>query len=218
MKKVVIVIITMSLILTTGCAQLSGNPSSNITVERDTSNLFFFNSNVSQLKYKGGFLFDDIIEKDVILNINEIAELKYGKLYELKLDPVEGVPNERLNLGYFYVEEDKIYKIEPTEENLNKLKTTKELPTDSTIVCQDKEMKDNLNKDELGWHQYIEVDGDKRVYNSYNNQTDTGYYESFTWGKNKGLTYYKSGFGAESDSIELQLSFYLSVKGMQNWC
>lgn len=72
--------------------------------------------------------------------INELANLKYVKLYELKLDFIEGVPNERLRLDYFYVQKDKIYKIEPTKENLSKLKTSVELPNGSVIVCQDKEI------------------------------------------------------------------------------
>ena len=134
-----------------------------------------------------------------------MASLKDGKLYELKLDFIEGVPIERLCLGYFYVQKDKIYKIELTEENLNKVKKGEGLPDSSVIVCQDKELKDTLSKDEPGFHHYLEVDGDKREYHSYNNQVSTGYYESYTWDKGKGLINYRSGYGAERDSIELQL-------------
>jgi hypothetical protein len=123
----------------------------------------------------------------------------------LRFDSIEGVPNERLSLGYFYVQKDKIYKIQPTNENLSKLKTNEELQNDSVIVCQDKEIKDTLGKDEPGFHHYLEVNGDKREYHSYINQVSTGYYESFTWEKGKGLVNYRSGYGAEKDSIELQL-------------
>ncbi|MCY9592112.1 hypothetical protein [Paenibacillus chitinolyticus] len=157
------------------------------------------------MKYKGQFLFDDIVEKDVILKINVVDNLKYGKLYELKLDPIESVPNERLSLGYFYVQKDKIYKIEPTKDNLIKLKSSEELPSGSVIVCQEQEIKDTLSKNEPGWHHYLEVNGDKREYHSFNNQVSTGYYESFIWESSKGLINYKSGYGAERDSMELQL-------------
>lgn len=236
MKKVLIIILAISFIFASGCAKPNnitnitgqGNNANNLkpspkinlntnktgTVndkfttngEETVNNSFFFKSNVSALNYKGNFLFDDIIEEEVKLNINEVANLKYGKLYELKLDPIQGIPNERLNLGYFYVQKDKIYKIEPTEENLGKLKTSEELPNNSVIVCQDKEIKDTLGENESGWHHYMEVNGDKREYHSYNNEISTGYYESFVWEKNKGLVNYRSGYGAESDSIELQLS------------
>lgn len=157
------------------------------------------------LNYKGIFLFKKAIQKEVKLQISEMSNLNNGKLYELKLVSIEGVPNERLSLGYFYVQKDKIYKIEPTEENLNKLKTSEEVPNSSAIVCQDKELKDILNKDEAGWHYYIDVNGDKREYHSYNNKVSTGYYESFIWEKNKGLINCRSGYGAEKDSIELHL-------------
>lgn len=62
-----------------------------------------------------------------------------------------------------------------------------------------------LGEDESGFHSYLEVKGDKREYHSYNNQVSTGYYESFIWEKGKGLINYRSGYGAESNSIELQL-------------
>lgn len=234
MKKFII-ILTLGLLLVSGCAKQNIAPNitkrqsdandikastqsnldinkinstNNKTNEIDTvpiNNSFFFKNNISQLNYKGTFLFKKAIQKEVKVQICEIANLKTGKLYELKLDSIEGVPTDRLSLGYFYVQKDKIYKIEPTEENLNKLKTSDEVPNGSAIVCQDKELKDTLGKDEAGWHHYIDVNGDKREYHSYN-KVSTGYYESFTWEMDKGLINYRSGYGAERDSIELKLS------------
>ncbi|WP_455718672.1 hypothetical protein [Anaerosporobacter sp.] len=202
MRKVYIILLIIGFVFTFGYVKSYFKTDSNIGI---TNNSCFFKSNISQLNYSGKFLYDDIIEKDVKLNINELANLKNGKLYELKLEPIESVPNDRLSLGYFYVQKDKIYKIEPTEENLNKLKTSEELPINSVVVCQDIEKKDTLRNDELGLHQYLRIIGDKREYHSYNNQVSTGYYESFTWEKGKGLINYRSGYGAERDSIELQL-------------
>lgn len=49
----------------------------------------------------------------------------------------------------------------------------------------------------------LEVKGNERVYHSYNNQIETGFYESFIWEKNIGLISYESGYGAERDSIVL---------------
>jgi len=235
MKRILTIILAFGLIINFGCAKSNNVPyiskqsndainfkplkqvdlytnktdaanNTNTTETGAVDNLFFFKHNVSQLNYKGKFLFDNIVEKDVKLIINEVANLKYGKLYELKINSIENVPYERLSLGYFHVKKDIIYKIEPTEENLNKLITSEELPNGRVIVCQGKEVKDTLGKDEPGWHHYIEVNGDKREYHSYNNQVSTGYYESFIWEKNQGLINYQSGYGAERDSIELQLS------------
>jgi hypothetical protein len=236
MKKVLIIILTIGFIFTSGCAKSNNTPNiyekgskannlepspqvdlntnktdsannmSNITGEETVDNSFFNKSDISQLNYKGKFLFNGVVEKDIKLHINEVADLKQGKVYELKLDSIQYVSNERLNLGYFYVQKDKIYKVEPTEENLNKLKTSGQMLNNSVIVCQEKELKDTLSKDEPGWHYYMEVNGDKREYHSYNNLVSTGYYESFIWEKNKGLINYRSGYGAERESIELQLN------------
>ncbi|EGO62442.1 hypothetical protein [Acetonema longum] len=228
MKRILTIILAASFLLASACTKTNNIPNqggdinrikqsakadltlvnaSNITNTTDVGtigNIFFFNKN-SKLQYKGTFLFDDIIKKDVKLNIKELADLRYGKLYELKIDSIEGVRNERLNLGYFYVQKDKIYRIGPTKENFSKLKTSEELPEGSVIVCQDKEIKDALNRDQAGSHHYLEVNGNRREYHSLNNKVTTGYYESFTWEKGKGLTNYRSGFGAERDSITLQL-------------
>lgn len=203
MRKILIIILMTGLLLTSGCVK-----SNNITnTSEQGSNAFFFKSNITQSNYKGIFSFDSLdedIEKDVKLNIRKVDNLKYGILYELKIEPIIDVPNDRLNLGYFYVLKDKIYKIEPTKENLKNLKTSRDIPKNSIIVSQDKEIKDTFSENQSGWHQYIKLNGNKCEYHSYNNQISTGYYESFVWEKDKGLISYESGYGAESNSIKLQ--------------
>lgn len=178
------------------------NSSSNTESKK---NEFFFNNKEQYVKYNGNFLFGDVIQKDTKLNINKLSNLKYGELYELKIDSIDNVPDNRLNLGYFYVQEDKIYKINPTKENFYKLTKNEQIPNDSVIVCQDKEIKDNLKENEKGVHKYIIANEDKREYHFFDNQTSTGYYETFIWEKSKGLIDYKSGYGADRDLIELQL-------------
>ncbi len=170
---------------------------------KEVHNPFFFNTKETKLNYKGVFLFNDLIEKNINLNIKEVAALKSGILYELRFDPVTGIPGERLHLGYFYVRQDKIYRLTPNQEKQLDLNTIEEPPIGSTIVCQYDEIKDVLGKESLGLHSYLDVNGEKREYHSFNNQVSTGYYESFTWEMGKGLIEYKSGYGAERDSITL---------------
>ena len=170
------------------------------------SNTFFFKNNITEATYSGTFAFgEDVQTLDVKLSVEQVAQLKDGAVYELELEPFDGVGEERLNLGYFYVQKNIIYKFSASQESLESLKSSDKLPEDSVIVCQEKELKDNLGEDESGFHNYIEVDGNKRVYHSYNDMTGTGYFESFTWEKNNGLVSYRSGFGAENDLIELQV-------------
>ena len=225
MKKLLIIILAAGILLLSGCAgesktsDISGEPSPSspklstqaqttvqVSPEQESvENPFFFGAGLSQAKYHGIFLFNDMIEQEAILQINKIADLQDGTLYELRLDAAIDIPEERLALGYFYVQQDKILKTDATEENLDLLKSN-ELPGGSVIVCLDEEMKDPLSEGETGLHQYIEVNGDQREFHSYNDGVSTGYYESFTWEKGKGLVGYRSGYGAEKDAVELALS------------
>lgn len=170
-------------------------------------NMFFFKNNVTKAIYKGKFFFNDFIETDINVSVHEMSTYKNGKLYELVIDSIEGVPNERLKLGYFYVTKDRVYRIGAREDDSIKLKLGL-VPDDSVVVCQDAELKDRLDVDQPGWHQSIQVKGEKREYRSYNSLVETGYYETITWEKNKGLINYRSGFGAERDSIEIQLKTF----------
>lgn len=88
-------------------------------------------------------------------------------------------------------------------ENISGLINSNKLLEDNAIVCQDIDIKDSIEEGALGWHHYLEVKGNERVYHSYNNQIETGFYESFIWEKNIGLISYESGYGAERDSIVL---------------
>ncbi len=253
MKKVLILILMLSVTLTMGCAEINkssddtpqgnngntaigtlkvdlssnntGIVSEKVTDEKQAlsssdglqnskmdsantiNNDFFFKSDITQVNYKSTYAFRDNspVDQDIKLHIDEVVNLKQGKLYELKLDSLQDVPEKRLILGYFYVQQGKIYKMELTEKSLNDLKSNNVIPKESTVVCQEKALKDNLEKDRSGWHYNVDVDGDKRIYHAYNDLTATGYYESFTWEKGKGLINYNSGLGAESDSIKLQL-------------
>jgi hypothetical protein len=176
-----------------------------IAMTQDITSYFY--EDVSQpVIYQGILTFNgDFVEKNVTLRVNYIDHLKNGNLYELKLYSTEEIPEDRLTIGYFYVQTDKIYKINAAEDTLNLFRESGELPSDSVVVCQEEGYQDTLSEEETGYHQYLEVDGDKRVYHSYNNQVSSGFYETFTWELGKGLINYRSGYGAEADAIELQI-------------
>jgi len=214
MRKVLVMIMVFGLLFVFGCNKANvpntdGNPAGEITQEENgqSVNNPFFKTDVEQLNYKGQFIFDDIVEKDVKLNIKEVSKLEDGIVYELRMDEIMEVPEERLSLGYFYVQKDKIYKIEPTEENLGKIKDNGQLPEDGVIVCQDDEISDGLGE-EKGFHRYLEVKGNVREYHSYDNLVESGYFETIVWEKGKGMISYRSGFGAGRDLIELNLESY----------
>lgn len=176
-------------------------------VEKSNLNSFFLDNEFKLVKFKGRFSSEDedMIERDVSIQIEKIVELKSGMICRLKIQPIRGVPEERLLLGVFYIQKNKIYKIEPTEENIEIIRKGEKIPTGSNIVCQEEEIKDKLKQEQKGYHQFLLVKEDLREYHSYNNMVETGYFETFIWERNIGLKYYKSGYGAEQGLVELEL-------------
>lgn len=198
--------------------QLNHIKLTNIEEKEIAHNPYFFNANTTRQVYNGLFMFMDIVEEQTILNITPVAKLKYGNLYELKLDPNEELPDEFLSLGYFYVQEDKIYRYKAEEKIVKQLQLDEDSVPLPEIVCQSEEVKDELREDEKGWHVYIEVNGDYSVYHSYSNLVETGYYETFYWKKGEGLIGYKSGWGAGKDSIALELGeFDMQAYEEEQW-
>ena len=157
----------------------------------------FFHNGISKEKYKAEFMFDDVVNEEISLEIKLISSLNNGKVYAIKIITESEIPKERLCLGCFYVTKEKIYKI---NLELNRIKKEK----NSTIVYQKQSKSDKLGKQAKGVHENIVVNKDKITYNSYNSGVETGYYESFIWKKGMGLIGYRSGYGAERDSIELK--------------
>lgn len=206
MKKLVFGLVIIACLLSSCTNKERGKFNLTLSKENNVSNDFFSKSKIESLKFKGRFSFIDegVIERIVKLHVEEIAKMESGTVYELKVEPVDNVPKERLVLGYFYVEREKIYKILPTKEHKNSLKK-KVLPEESTIVCQEKEIVDSLSKKQKGEHEYLSVNGEQREYHLYNDKVTTGYFESYIWKRNVGLLFYNSGYGAERDLVELKL-------------
>ncbi|NLJ71485.1 MAG: hypothetical protein GX333_00555 [Syntrophomonadaceae bacterium] len=169
-----------------------------------SDNPFFCQDSV--VTYQGVFNFADFIKKDINLNVDEVASLEDGKLYELKLELVANLPEECLDLGYFYVQKHKTYKLEATNEDFDQLINDGILPNDSLVVCQEQAIEDLLDEDEAGFHYFLDVDADKREFFSYNYLMEDEFLEMFIWEKHKGLTYYRKGLGAEVEAIELELA------------
>lgn len=206
MKKIIFCFLLFTIILCACTHDKKSTPFDRKTTKKN-SNPFFLKNKLQSSKFKGRFSFTDegMIVKEVKILVNEIMKLKSGIIYELKMEPVKNVPSDRLILGYFYVMKDKIYKVELTKENRKWVEKKERIPSESIIVCQEREIVDNLDKEEKGEHRSLSINGDQREYNSYNDTVDTGYFESYIWKKDVGLKFYNSGYGAESNLIELNL-------------
>ena len=158
------------------------------------------------------------IEQNIKLHITKIRELDEGILYTLELDeldepdPYDQMGPYRRYLGYFYVTEEEIWRVykpdvsytaEMTEDVVRRMEETGvEAFDERVIVCN--EAGTDHTADENGWYEYVEADGDKRVFRMYNNYSGgTKEYQKIVWEKGKGITYYINGAGGMKRHVEL---------------
>lgn len=174
----------------------------------DIQNVFFTpGSNIHyRLEYSDFYY----VTRDVYVDFLPVAAFEHGILYEMNTK--ESLPIVRFPL-YLYVEKNKIYRTWITSDELNNLKSEKQLLQDATLVCQNDGLPDRLTKDQPGEHSSIEKEGKLRESHFYNvneNGDMSGYWESFLWEKDKGLMHYRGGFDAEAEMIELTNVLYPS--------
>ena len=178
-----------------------------------SDNYFYANgTEVQRVNVKSTFTHELPDEMDLV--IKHMESYSEGDLYELYLDYEEEFPGrfddgwDRLHLGYFYVCEDKIYRVKQTDDEDITTWDETDFCTKGSLVCCEEQVEDMLEEDEIGFHERIDVDGELRTYVSYENYGNTNFFEGFTWEKEKGLVSYRCGYGA--------LSMYLEIYPSEN--
>ena len=158
------------------------------------------------------------IEQNIKLHITKIRELDEGILYTLELDeldepdPYDRMGSYRRYLGYFYVTEEEIWRVykpdvsytaEMTEDVVRRMEETGlEAFDERVIVCN--EPGTDSAVDENGWHEYVDVEGDKRIFRLYSAYIGrTTEYKRIVWEKGKGITHYISGTGNKKRHVEV---------------
>lgn len=222
-KKMLIFVFIPIIIYMSGC-------SNNFATGDNYINSYFFKPEQISIEYEGFFLPLSCteIQQDIILNIIEISTFEDGTLFALELDqldvmdPLDEISMGGRYLGYFYVMDDTIYRMrllsfdgftdEKTEEIIALIEKDQEsFFNECDIVCSESGTDDI--PDENGWHTYVEVDGDRRVFNMYNEYVSgTKEYEQIIWEKGKGITYYKHGSGSMLMHIEFGLNLYENIE------
>ena len=179
-----------------------------VCLYQQDNNSFFF-PNAGSHVYNARFSeFSERSDQEIELQVTKTGNIENNVVYHLTWNADQQIQDrygtDRMDLGYFFVTEDKIYLIH--EDILSEEALTKEeMISMGTLVCREEEEKDALAPEEPGWHERIEADGNIRKYYGYNTLTETGYYEQFVWEKGIGLIKYKSGYGAEADDMEVDL-------------
>lgn len=182
------------------------------------SNAYFYSVEETVHAYEGYFYLHSYTDlwQDVDLYITELEHFSDGILYALELEEPESPdPYDKLlarkYIGYFYVTDEIIYYLTAYEDGYtdeNNSRIIGQIKCDEvkfleqcTVVCCENGTEDIT--DENGYHAYVEVDGEKRIFRWYN---DSFYgskgYMLMVWEKGKGLTYYIHGNGEKNMHVE----------------
>ena len=159
---------------------------------------------------------DGIVTGVIKYKMIDMGKISYGELLNYQLDSssvdlarinsefARSNVYDRLNLGYFYVLNGKVWRFNSAGDDIAQLKSGT-IPKDATLIYQTGGLKDSLIDAQTGLHHYIDFNNDTCESYLYSTLGDTSYYENMIWQKNIGITYFRSGWGAEADGIELKL-------------
>lgn len=175
------------------------------------NNPFFFPDGDGSYFYQPEFLeFDENGERisydEAELKVIRVKRAAQGILYHLVIC-CEGAfyhGDNSFEIGYFYVNKDKIIRLTEEEAAL-KCTSEEDFLQEGTIVCQESDKPDALEPEEKGWHEYIVTEQERCEYHGWNSLVETGFYETFIWERGKGLVSYRQGYGAGRDHIEIYL-------------
>lgn len=185
--------------------QETDNPADIASIEEDKSaeiiiNDYFFAEAEEKYTYDVvEFLYEDI--EEVSVKVSMEASFDEGNVYSIVID-YEDCPGryfygvDRFELGLFYVSKDKVYLL---KDNIDEDITKERFIQDGIVVCSSEDYDENYD----GEQRTIVNEDDVCIYTSYNTLTESGMYYEYQWTKGEGLTYFKSGYGAEGDPIEI---------------
>ncbi|SFO42234.1 hypothetical protein SAMN05216351_10981 [Pseudobutyrivibrio sp. JW11] len=162
---------------------------------------YFYADEDNEYTYKViEFLDEDVSE--VSVEVKKLDEYDNGNVYAVNIE-YDDCPgryywgtSDRFNIGTFYVTEESIYVLfdrtdTPTEEDFIE---------SGYIICS-QDMEQNVD----GQLTRITNDGDTCTCLLSNTLTESGFYSEYEWTKGKGLTYFRSGYGAEGEPIEIKM-------------
>lgn len=185
--------------------------------KKEFVNPFFYGMESTDLRMNVKYVpWEMSVKKPINATVYLVKEYENGRLYHFKIDPIEYMTEERLNI-YFYVTEKEIYRLwsyvyqnerietfyDDDELIVSILDTEEKIIANGEIVCQNMP---NWQEDiEGGWQSNISVEENKVMYTSKvaKKNGEIGFYEWFTWEKEKGLIDYGSGYGVEREILYL---------------
>ncbi|WP_026652686.1 hypothetical protein [Butyrivibrio proteoclasticus] len=146
------------------------------------------------------FFFEDISELTVKVDLLEAYD--HGSVYQISIQ-YDDIPQryyytaDRYEIGLFYVADDTIYLMTYHDE----------IPSEDTFLSDGMIVYSSSGEEQnpADYGMRIEYDDNSYECRFWNPLVESGYYCDMVWTKGKGLTYFRSGFGAEGDPIEIEL-------------
>ena len=172
------------------------------STEKDSvGNKYFYEEASAEHTYTvEKFFFEDV--DDITVKSELLASYEGGNVYSVDIQ-YEDIQEryfdtaDRYDIGTFYVTKDNIYLLNHVEG----VPSEEDFLSNGIIVCSDNGSEQNPTDYEVK----IEINEDNHKCSFWNPLVETGYYCNMIWTKDKGLTYFRSGFGAERDPIEISL-------------
>lgn len=180
-------------------------------------NPYFYNLNYTILKAEYYEHWGNLSNETVDMQISFVKSYEQGNVYKFTIDLLPDLfpsyfSGENMNI-YFYVTEDKIYRLRPyvqlqpngetyyfydDDELLTQmLDTDEKVMNNGEIVCQEEETDEEYSS--------IKVNGNQITYSRHETKPngEDGYKEIFVWEKGKGLLEYRVGFGSQPYAVYL---------------
>ncbi len=178
--------------------------------EEDASidNPYFIQCDNAEYKYSVKYLLD--IENkeglsEVPVKFEKVESCNDGNVYSVRIqhennnDEYFYDADSRMNIGSFYVTKDKIYLLMYRED----IPSEEEFLSDGIVVYSDKDSSEILEAE----NEQVEIEhnGDVCTCRMWSTEGESGFYYTYEWTKGKGLTLFRSGYGAEGEPIEISL-------------
>ncbi len=149
-------------------------------------------------------MLEDTDNVKVKVKVSKRAEYTKGMVYSITIihDECPGSKDvdgsDRFKLGLFYVTDEEIYYL---QDLTDKVPTEDDFLKNGISVCS----KDDEQKTKDTYELRIEHDNDICRYRCWDTAVETGWYCRMEWTRGKGLTYYRSGYGAGGNPIDISM-------------
>ncbi len=220
-KITILAVLLCCIIVAVGC----GNASE---IQQTNSNPYFYMQDRVYLSAVAEYynMEGDLDEEVLNLEIYKVKEYDGGRLYHLRIEPPQKedfyIDDSRTNI-YLYVTENKIYRVwsyiyekgemitfyDDDETASRVLDTEEKIIENAVVICQEEEMRVELEDGESGMQYNISKKDNMIGYYRWDRKVngERGFYEWFVWEAGKGLVRYGSGFRAEADILYLDVVY-----------